>query len=801
MNRAVSNMKDDTHPRLDYYDFDDFEIQRKKSKTVYRKRSSVDGQVLPSDPKKPRGRTTKAVNSEANSAKKAKPMKKPTVKKSLAHAPGTDGFGTVTSVPAVKPVSIPITSLHTVHTGVLQGLPLTSVSTPVVPISGVPVSRVSIPGVRISGLSIPVTGVNVPVSAVFKQGSLGGGSLVFSGATGVPGNPVGTNSGIKNMGGKTHLKIVVNPTSDAGIQLSGTPATTMISEAQAVLQYKNAIGASVSKSNAVGLIPTSSKSATGVATTTLTSTLVTSSPTTRPPMTSTALTSALIVSSGFISEPAPASNSTPLNGSSLISSESNIGSETVSKTIAESTQALKRPAITLPSSIHQVPLSSNVLSTSQLNMAVRVGGSDNKSQQTVNNPALKPLAASDAKTSQVTLNQARSTPSPQSMARTIQVGVKRTVTYNPVTSTKNVTVLSRNSSPESLSHINLERLRAKLKTIQHLTGLQSGSLHQMKHVQTLTNPASQNLPSGSNQPAINLVGQTSSSVQHPSKSSTHGITMTTSQAIVKSNQQDIVAPLTNATSKTDLQPVKSSTVVINQPTIASIKSQESRLLPASSAQVTAAATAMTVNPTTTSSSTTKTNSVVSLGQRVSKSEKNADKSPLDTSISVKSSAMSVVKQGVQTVCKPATHFIQVPGSTKFSTINKSSSQSLSMLNAQSNTKIIGTQSSVPIIRASSSKSRAPSVASSHVPSTTTSVVLTRNLESSAKSDQSVDDSSKSDEEKLAERINSIVKEVVGGQQRTTRQSVRRLVAAAKVVESQHKISESGEESQDQTTQK
>ncbi|XP_046850770.1 KAT8 regulatory NSL complex subunit 3-like isoform X2 [Xenia sp. Carnegie-2017] len=310
VNRAVSNMKDDTHPRLDYYDFDDFEIQRKKSKSVYRKRSSVDGQVLPSDPKKPRGRTTKAVNSEANSAKKAKPMKKPTVKKSLAHAPGTDGFGTVTSVPAVKPVSIPITSLHTVHPGVLQGVPLTSVSTPVVPISGVPVSRVSIPGVRISGLSIPVTGVNVPVSAVFKQGSLGGGSLVFSGATGVPGNPVGTTSGIKNMGGKTHLKIVVNPTSDAGIQLSGTPATTMISEAQAVLQYKNAIGASVSKSNAVCLIPTSSKSATGVATTTLTSTLVTSSPTTRPPMTSTALTSALIVSSGFISEPAPASNST-----------------------------------------------------------------------------------------------------------------------------------------------------------------------------------------------------------------------------------------------------------------------------------------------------------------------------------------------------------------------------------------------------------------------------------------------------------------------------------------------------------
>ncbi|XP_046849904.1 endochitinase A-like [Xenia sp. Carnegie-2017] len=430
-------------------------------------------------------------------------------------------------------------------------------------------------------------------------------------------------------------------------------------------------------------------------------------------------------------------------------------------------------------------------------MAVRVGGSDNKSQQTVNNPAMKPLAASDAKTSQVTLNQARSTPSPQSIARTIQVGVKRTVTYNPVTSTKNVTVLSRNSSPESLSHINLERLRAKLKTIQHLTGLQSGSLHQMKHVQTLTNPASQNLPSGSNQPAINLVGQTSSSVQHPSKSSTHGITMTTSQAIVKSDQRDIVAPLTNATSKTDLQPVKSSTVVINQPTIASIKSQESRLLSASSAQ----ATAMTVNPTTTSSSTTKTNSAVSLAQRVSKSEKNANESPLDTSISVKSSAMSVVKQGVQTVCKPATHFIQVPGSTKFSTINKSSSQSLSMLNVQSNTKIIGTQSSVPIIRANSLKSRAPSVASSHVPSTTTSVVLTRNLESSAKSDQSVDDSSKSDEEKLAERINSIVKEVVGGQQRTTRQSVRRLVAAAKVAEAQHKISESGEESQDQTTQK
>ena len=812
-------MNDDSHPRLDYFDFDEVENRRKKPKTEYRKRPAGNGTGSAPAPKKPRGRTPKATDGEGNVAKKpkaVKTVKKTSINKPAVLIPGTGTTGQESGVPAVRPTgSIPIAPLRGTHptipSGILQGVPLSSVSVPIsavgVPLTGVPVSRVSIPGVRLSGVNIPVSGVNVPVSAVIKQGSLGGRSFVFTGAVSGSSTPGATTSGIATMGtsGNTHhLKIVVNPSTDGGIKFSGPPKSAILSEAQATLQYKTAVVTAPhpSKTTAtVKVTAANSTESTLVTSQPITSAVVTSSARTSPP--STASTTTISVSQAALtttSKPVVVSRSVvTVPKSAVVSGQAQPGQMSAGgkQTSMRPSSPSKPPPTTQPLKV--IPQGARVNTTTTT-----------KPQTTVSSTAGKPatVRVSHAGPTSSSANLVRKSPSPQSATRTIQVGVKRTVTYNPSTPSKNVTVVSRPLSSEGLTtHISLERLKARLKTIKNLTGGQIGAA-QLKTLQSLTNPGNtpvQNKPrnivqtstqsaeGSSAQSASKLATQASSqpstqstlssSVQSNPKSSCQAITTPTTLISTKSSAQTVALSTGNATTKSNAQTVQSSTQVSSS-----------------------VGPVLTVagKPTTQSLQKPSTQSVQSTAPTAGKPEQST-KSPA-SQVATKSNVTSVGKSITQSISKPTTHFIQVPASAKSSaqSVVKTSVQTSTTQNIQSATQVSAqsTLSSTTTPVASSTVARATSV-SSLTPSSSqkkepTGERVTKGADDqSDQSDSSATLGSISDEDKFAEKINSIVKEVVGGKQRTTRQSVRRLVAAAKLAEAQHKRGESDEDGKDQ----
>ena len=814
-------MNDDSHPRLDYFDFDEVENRRKKPKTEYRKRPAGNSTGSAPAPKKPRGRTPKATDGEGNVVKKpkaVKTVKKTSINKPAVLIPGTGTTGQESGVPAVRPTgSIPIAPLRGTHptipSGILQGVPLSSVSVPIsavgVPLTGVPVSRVSIPGVRLSGVNIPVSGVNVPVSAVIKQGSLGGRSFVFTGAVSGSSTPGVTTSGIATMGtsGNTHhLKIVVNPSTDGGIKFSGPPKSAISSEAQAMLQYKTAVVTAPHPSKTTATVKVTAANSTE-------STLVTSQP----------ITSAAVTSSARTSPPSTASTTTI--------SVSQAALTTTSKPVVVSRSVVTVPKSAVVSGQAQFPMQQGQMSaggkqtsmrpssprkpppTTQPLKVIPQGARVNtttttKPQTTVSSTAGKPatVRVSHAGPTSSSVNLVRKSPSPQSATRTIQVGVKRTVTYNPSTPSKNVTVVSRPLSSEGLTtHISLERLKARLKTIKSLTGGQIGAA-QLKTLQSLTNPGNtpvQNKPrnivqtstqsaeGSSAQSASKLATQASSEpstqstlsslVQSNPKSSSQAVTTPTTLISTKSGAQTVALSTGNATTKSNAQTVQSSTQVSSS-----------------------VGPVLTVagKPTTQSLQKPSTQSVQSTAPTAGKPEQSA-KLPA-SQVATKSNVTSVGKSITQSISKPTTHFIQVPASAKSSaqSVVKTSAQTSTTQNIQNATQVSATLSSTTTPVASSTVARTTSV-SSLTPSSSqkkepTGEQVTKGADDqSDQSDSSATLGSISDEDKFAEKINSIVKEVVGGKQRTTRQSVRRLVAAAKLAEAQHKRGESDEDGKDQ----
>ena len=805
-------MNDDSHPRLDYFDFDDVENRRKKPKTEYRKRPTGNGTASTPAPKKPRGRTPKAANGERNVTKKPKAVK--TVKKTAMSKPAVVISGTSTTaqdsgVPAVRPTgSIPIAPLRAAHptipSGILQGVPLSSVSVPIsavgVPLTGVPVSRVSIPGVRLSGVNIPVSGVNVPVSAVIKQGSLGGRSFVFTGAVTGSSTPGVSTSGITTMGasGNTHhLKIVVNPSTDGGIKFTAPPKS---SEAQSTLQYKTAIVTAPhpSKTSApVKVTAANSTEQTLVTAKPITSAVVTSSARTSPPTT-------LPTTTVTVSQAALTTSSKP-----VVVSRSVV---TVPKSAVVSGQAqfpVQQGQLSAGSSKQtNVPPSApgKPLLTTQPPKAIPQGtrvstAASTKPQTTMSSTASKPttVRVTHAGPTQSSMNLARKSPSPQSATRTIQVGVKRTVTYNPSTQSKNVTVVSRPLPSEGLTtHINLERLKARLKTIQNLTGGQIGAA-QMKTLQSLTQPGSatvqskpRNVAQSSTGPLQGSSAQSASKVttSHSStstvtssvnpKPSSIAVTTPTTRTSTKSMTQTVTLTTSGITTKSTAQPVQSATQVSSSARSASVSAEK---------------------PSTKSLQKPSTQSVQITAQATAKPEQSAK--PSAPQVTVKSNVMSIGKSSSQSISKPATHFIQVPASAKSSAQNltKTSAQTPTTQNIQSTTTQVSVQSTL----SSSTAKRAPSTVVSSLTSSSSEKEeptgagrITKVADDqSDQSDSSCTLGAISDEEKFAEKINSIVKEVVGGKQRTTRQSVRRLVAAAKLAEAQHKRGESDEDGKEQ----
>ena len=829
-------MNDDSHPRLDYFDFDDVENRRKKPKTEYRKRPAGDGTGSATAPKKPRGRTPKATNGEGNVAKKPKTVKtakKPPINKPAVLVPGTGQTGQAPGAPAVRPTgSIPIAPLRGTHptipSGILQGVPLTSVSVPIsavgVPLTGMPVSRVSIPGVRLSG-------VNIPVSAVIKQGSLGGRSFVFPGAVSGSANPGVTTSGITTMGtsGTHHLKIVVNPSADGGIQLTGPSKSGLSSESHATLQYKTAIvTAPLPNKTSASLKATTanSTSQTSTISTATNSSLLSSLPITSSPRTSSTTSSTTVnvsQASTTSSKPIVVSRTVVTVPKSAV-----IGGQAQFVVHQGQLSAVGKQASMRPSSHGNPPTQHKVAP-----QGTRVNTfSSAKPLTTLSSTASKQttVRVSHAGSPQSSTNLARKSPSTQSMARTIQVGVKRTVTYNPSTASKNVTVVSRSLPAEALtSHasnvslINLERLKAKLKTIQNLTGLQTGGqigAVQMKTSQTLTNPAStsvqniksRNIAQSSTRTIDGTGGQTTSKLitQAGSQSSTQSSASTSGQGNSRSGAQAVTMPTTQTTTKLNTQTValaaasttpKSSSQTVQSSTQASLSSVRPALvvIEKSTAQASPKASTQLVQTT-----------APTAGKPVEQSIKQ-----IAPQVTGKPSVMSIAKSNPQSTTKPTTHFIQVPASAKSSALNAakastqtSSSQTSSAHNAESTVQVStqSTPSSSTTPRTTSTVSHATSL-TSHATSTTATISqkeepIGERADKSAdvhadQSESSFTSGSKFNEEKLAEKINDIVNEVVGGKLRTTRQSVRRLVAAAKLAEQQHKRGEIGDGSKDQ----
>ena len=840
-------MNDDSHPRLDYFDFDDVENRRKKPKTEYRKRPAGDGTGSATAPKKPRGRTPKATNGEGNVAKKPKTVKtakKPPINKPAVLVPGTGQTGQAPGAPAGRPTgSIPIAPLRGTHptipSGILQGVPLTSVSVPIsavgVPLTGMPVSRVSIPGVRLSG-------VNIPISAVIKQGSLGGRSFVFPGAVSGSANPGVTTSGITTMGtsGTHHLKIVVNPSADGGIQLTGPSKSGLSSESHATLQYKTAIvTAPLPNKTSASLKATTanSTSQTSTISTTTNSSLLSSLPITSSPRTSSTTSSTTVnvsQASTTSSKPIVVSRTVVTVPKSAV-----IGGQAQFVVHQGQLSAVGKQASMRPSSHGNPPTQHKVAP-----QGTRVNTfSSAKPQTTLSSTASKQTTLSSTASKQTTVrvshagspqsstNLARKSPSTQSMARTIQVGVKRTVTYNPSTASKNVTVVSRSLPAEALtSHasnvslINLERLKAKLKTIQNLTGLQTGGqigAVQMKTSQTLTNPAStsvqniksRNIAQSSTRTIDGTGGQTTSKLitQAGSQSSTQSSASTSGQGNSRCGAQAVTMPTTQTTTKLNTQTValaaasttpKSSSQTVQSSTQASLSSVRPALvvIEKSTAQASPKASTQLVQTT-----------APTAGKPVEQSIKQ-----IAPQVTGKPSVMSIGKSNPQSTTKPTTHFIQVPASAKSSALNAakasaqtSSSQTSSAHNAESTVQVStqSTPSSSTTPRTTSTVSHATSL-TSHATSTTATISqkeepIGERADKSAdvhadQSESSFTSGSKFNEEKLAEKINDIVNEVVGGKLRTTRQSVRRLVAAAKLAEEQqHKRGEIGDGSKDQ----
>ena len=838
LNQAVSSMNDDSHPRLDYFDFDDVENRRKKPKSEYRKRPAGADTGSATAPKKPRGRTPKANNGEGNVPKKpkvVKAVKKIPASKSAANVPGTGSTSQAPGVPAVRPTGgVPIAPLRGAHptipSGIIQGVPLTSVSVPIsavgVPLTGVPVSRVSIPGVRLSGVNIPVSAVNVPVSAVIKQGSLGGRSFVFPGTVSASTNSGVTTSGITTMGtsGNTHhLKIVVNPSVDGGIKLAGPPKSGVSCESQATMQYKTAIVTA----------PLPTKSPTPVKTTCENSTTQTSTATTQlTSVTSKPITSAVMTSSGPTSRP-PATPSTAGGVSqvtSTASSKPNVASRTVvtvpkSAVISGPAQFVmhqgqlsaigKQPSVRSSSPGNPPPSTQQKVAPQGTRVNTTAG---TKPQTTVSTAASKQptVRVSHVGSAQSSTNLVKKSPTPQSMARTIQVGVKRTVTYNPSTPSKNVTVVSRTIPSEALtthvpnvSQISIERLKAKLKTIQSMTG-QIGTV-EMKTSQTLTNPASrtvQNIKSDGSSAlsTTKLITQAGahSPAQSSASTSVQGNSKSSAATSVHSNVKSSAQAVTMSTAQTTTKSVTQSQALTTASTTpkASAKTDES----SAQTSLTSARPPATVAEKLETQSSAKSST-----QLTQSTAPTAGKLEQSTRVS---GSQVTARPSVMSTVKPTTHFIQVPASAKSSAQStaKLTAQTSSSQNIQGTTQASAqsTPSSSTTPRATNTIARATSV-TSHATSTSTTATLTQKEDTSGKgaaksadvnTDQSGSSSAsdlKSDEEKLAEKINDIVKEVVGGKQRTTRQSVRRLVAAAKMAEEQHKRKESSEGNKDLNT--
>ncbi|XP_028414974.1 KAT8 regulatory NSL complex subunit 3-like isoform X2 [Dendronephthya gigantea] len=775
LNHAVSSMNDDSHPRLNYFDFDDVDNRRKKPKTEYRKRSAGDAAGSATAAKKPRGRTPKAADGSA--PKKPKTVKN--VKKTPANKPvaATGQTGKESAAPAARPTGgLPIAPLRPTHPtipgSIIQGVPLTSVS---VPISAV--SRVSIPGVRLTGVNIPVSGVNVPVSAVIKQGSLGGRSFVFPGAASI--SPGVATTGITTVGtaGSTHhLKIVVNPNTDGGIKVAGAPTKPGLST-PSTMQYRTALVTS----------PLPNKTPAPI-----------KPPTSVSPQISTTPQAALITSSAI----------TSALTSSLSSNSTNAPSTSGSKPIVVSRTIVTVPKAAIVSGqsqfvMHQGQLSavSKQLTSEQPGTQVsRILTSTSKAQTTSSVPK-QTVRVSHAGSSQTGTNLVKKATTPQTMARTIQVGVKRTVTYNPSSSSKTVTVASRSLPSEALtthasnvSAMNIARLKAKLKSI---SGLQTGNLTgamQLTTSQTLTNLSAQivqsrNVEQSSKQPGD--AAQITSKVLTLADPRVSSL-VTSAQVTPKLNTPTIATSIvTQTTTTSKVQSMTSSTAV----TVPKSKSQNDVPSPPSTE--------------TCSSSIQSSSSSLKPGTKLipSTTEKQSTEHsvPRDSS---KSSLPSDVKLTAQPLAKPTTHFIQVPASAKSITqnISKLNNPSLNTKRAQIPSRVNTQSPQLPTSTPAASISRATNVTTIALPSKkedaiTEPVARSENKESEQTNSGSMDScptlESKSDDEKLVEKINSIVKDVVNSKQRTTRQSVRRLVAAARLGEGQEKQEDSSDSNKEQ----
>ena len=708
---------------MDYFDFDDGDTRRKKPKTEYRKRAAGDTAGSAKAPKKPRGRTPKANNGEGNATKKPKAVKKPPTSKPTVLVPVSGQTVQASGAPAVRPTgSLPIAPLRGTHPtipgGIPLGVPLTSVpiSAVAVPLTGVPVSRVSIPGVRLSGVNIPVSGVNVPVSAVIKQGSLGGRSFVFPGATGGSSNSGVTTSGITtvgNSGNTHHLKIVVNPSADGGIKLTGLPKSGGSTESQATMQYKTtAITTPLSTKSSVPLKVTTAAPTSQITTvsTTTQSSLVTSLSTTSVVLTSSSVTSLSVASSSVTSS--SSTSSTPLTKTvSTVSSKPTVVSRTVvtvPKSAVVSGQAqlvMHQGQLSLIGKSASIQTSSPNTPTTQQKVASQgtrvTTPTANKSQISLPSGSAKQTAVrvTHAGSTQSATNIVKASPSPQPMTRTIQVGVKRTVTYNPSSSTKTVTVVSRSLPSATLTthvsnmgHYNLDRLKQKLRTMQ------------MQNSQALTNTLA-----GTSTQNIKTTNITLSSTQSAALASAKALTQTATQ------------PSSSSSTSTSVQAnSKPSAQIVTLPS---------------------------------------------------------------TQTSAKCNTKTVVLTSAPTTPKSSAQIVQP--STQTSALNTSSTSTVT-------TPATAQPSSKPSTTAVQAVAPAQTVA----PMAEKPKESTKHSEQIEQSDSGLEHGSKSDEEKLAEKINTIVKEVVGGKQRTTRQSVRRLVAAAKLAEEQHKRKDGGEGSKD-----
>ena len=505
--------------RSDYFDFDDIESRRKKPKNEKRKRPAANGTSSAGGEevtKKPRNKVTKpaAPRVQGNISKKTKSVKsvkRASLSKPVILAPGTTLIpGPRSSLPSR---SIALSTLPnnapTNSGGIIQGV--------TVPISGV--------NAPISGVNVPVSAVNVPVSAVIKQGSLGGRSFVFSCPQ--QANSSATSAGLVapacvmtsgDGGDAQHLKIVMNssPGSLTKVPEQKNMATVTSPLRQPIVQYKSNVVTSAlvatstnptAASTTIGSVVSpglvSSKAATTVAKDSERGTLVTSP----------AVTSSMTVSS--VSHKTLPGNPSPV-ARRVVSTSAVVSTPSSRTTVVPSSsqaQFIMRKGqlstISKPGGVRvSVPPAVNVKSaqgpqvqrgaTPANGSRAVVRSSQGTSQQT--STTKSDGSAKDSTTNLPVSSQAvtallRKTPSPQTVTRTIQVGVKdpkkplltkRTVTYSPSTSTRSVSVVSRTvpssfvggivtRTPTSSSNgqtliptTSTYRLNAQLKNLQDL---------------------------------------------------------------------------------------------------------------------------------------------------------------------------------------------------------------------------------------------------------------------------------------------------------------------------------------------